>query len=70
MPSSDDGSLVELLRDAECGRTSFAVWREGQVSLQQSFTDVTRRYRPYGATNNILQHKVVLLPSGIEEYGR
>ena len=64
-----DGSLVELLRDAECGRTAFAVWREGHLSLQQSFKDGTRRYRPYSATNNILQHKVVLLPSGAEDYG-
>ncbi len=64
----DDGSLVELLRDPDGGRTSFAVWRDGRVSVQKSFKDGTRRHRPYSATNNILRHKVVLLPSGIEEY--
>ncbi len=64
----NDGRLVELLRDADNGRTSFAVWRAGQTSLQQSFTDGNRGYRPYSATNNILRHKVVLLPSGIENY--
>lgn len=65
----DDGALAELVFDPSAHQTAFAVYRDGQCSIEKELVVRGRRYRPYSPENNLLAHEVVLLPSGIEEYG-
>ena len=66
----DDGRIVELLYDPKNKRTSFAVWNgdgwriENEVTAPGGVTLV-----PYSPHNNLIQNRVVLLPSRPEEYG-
>lgn len=65
-----DGSIVDTLYDADAGRTSFAVGNDGGWREESSLTtDNGERLVPYAPTNNLLKHRVVLLPSRPEEYG-
>jgi hypothetical protein len=65
-----DGTLVEMVYDAEDRRTQFVVgngekWTyENDISLSP-----TERLVPYSPTNNLVKHGVVLFPSEPEEYG-
>jgi hypothetical protein len=65
-----DGRLVELVYDAEKRRTDLAVWKDGNWTIETSLTleDGTELF-PYSATNNLIRHDVILLPSEPEEYG-
>lgn len=66
----DDGTIVELLYQPKEQRTSFAVWRDGAWTLEESFTvDKGEHLVPYSPYNNLIKHQVVLLPSEPEEYG-
>lgn len=64
-----DGTLVEVLYDAEAGKTALAVYTpDGLVSIEPHFdTDTGERLVPYGATNNLLSSGCVLLPSAVGE---
>lgn len=65
-----DGSIVETVYDADAGRTAFAIGRDGGWREEPSFTtNDGQRLVPYAPTNNLLKHRVVLLPSQPEEYG-
>lgn len=63
----DDGTLIELIRTKE--NTAFAVWRNGDWEKVSTVDVDGIALRPYSAENNIIKHKVVLLPSEPEEYG-
>ena len=66
----DDGTIVETLYDAAARRTAFAVWQDGTWREEAMITmDTGERLVPYSASNNLLKHGVVLLPSRPEEYG-
>ena len=65
-----DGALVELVYDSAHGETAFVIYADGDFEVKP-FLDLPSgdRLVPYSAENNLIQHKVVLLPSGPEEYG-
>lgn len=65
----DGGDLLELIYRPDEGRTLFIQggphgWKEVEEADSGS-----ERLVPYSAGNNLLRHRVILLPSGIEEYG-
>lgn len=65
----EDCTLVEsVLRPSE-GKTLFCLGRDGEWRYEQSITTGGERLVPYSPKNNLLTNKVVLLPSGPEEYG-
>lgn len=65
-----DGALVELIYDRAKGETAFAVFSDG-TSEVRPFIDLPSGdcLVPYSPDNNLIEHRVVLLPSGPEEYG-
>lgn len=65
-----DGAVVEMLYDAAAARTAFVVGQDG-IWREEAFlaTEDGQRLVPYAPTNNLLKHRVVLLPSHPEEYG-
>jgi hypothetical protein len=62
--------LVELLLDSESPTTTLALFSTGDVEVLP-YIDLPsgERLVPYSPENNLLKHKVVLLPSKPEEYG-
>src|SRR5438874_1025881 len=64
-----NGTLIELLYRPEERVTAFAVWREGQWAIEQQIAAGPERLVPFSAKNNLIKNEVVLLPSGVEEYG-
>lgn len=65
----EDGTLVELIYDRSQKRTAFAVYRDGQVSIEDTINLSDEVLHPYSPDNNLIVHGAVLLPSGIEPYG-
>jgi hypothetical protein len=64
-----DGSVTETVLRGEPPRTAFCVFQAGSVAFRPAvFVDGQRRI-PYTPRNNLLEHQVVLLPEGPEEYG-
>lgn len=65
----EDGALVEMVYQVESGRTALVEWRDGQP-VDRDAVDLPdgRRAVPYSASNNLLTHRVVLLPSAIGDY--
>lgn len=64
-----DGSIVELVYDAEDRRTDFAVWRAGRWTIEHALEINGERLIPFSANNNLIRNEVVLLPSEPEEFG-
>ena len=65
----DDGTIVELVSQSEEKQTAFIVWRDGQWTQEKSFNpEPGLCLVPYSSRNNLLEHRVVLLPSQPEEY--
>ena len=64
----DDGRLVESIYRPDERRTRFCVWQNGEWREETSVEIDGERFVPYSPYNNLLQHGVVLLPSGPAEY--
>src|SRR5213594_4016831 len=64
-----DGSIAEMVYRVGEHRTCFCVFRKGQSQYESSLLMDGKRLVPFSPDNNLLQHKVVLLPSEPEEYG-
>ena len=65
-----DGGLLELIYQLDTGRTAFAIYRHGRLSVESSFqTDVGEHLVPVPATNNLIKHGAVLLPDKPEPFG-
>jgi hypothetical protein len=65
-----DGSFVELVADPELRTTALLVGAADSHRLCRSFdAGDGRRLVPPSPRNNLLAHRVVLLPSGADEYG-
>jgi hypothetical protein len=66
----DGGRMIELVFSPREAKTAFACF-DGESSTVSPSLDLPSgdRLVPYSAENNLIQHKVVLLPSGPEEYG-
>jgi hypothetical protein len=63
----DDGVLAEIVMRE--GRTEFCLGRGGGVSYAASLEHGGAQYIPIPATNNLLKHGAVLLPSEAVDYG-
>ena len=65
-----DGTLVEMVYDADDRRTQFVVAKGETWTYEKSVSlSPTERLVPYSPTNNLVRHGVVLFPSEPEEYG-
>lgn len=62
-------TIIELLYDAEVRATAFAVSRKGSWSIEQEIEIAGERMVPYTATNNLIQHNCVALPSEPVDHG-
>jgi hypothetical protein len=63
-------SILEVIYRPEESDTTFAVFTEDGWKIEPRFDLPTgERLVPYSPQNNLLAHKVVLLPSAPEEYG-
>src|SRR5689334_16882805 len=64
-----DGGILEMLHDAEAHRTSFAFWRNGSWTCEDSHAlNAVFKLVPYSANNNLIKNEIVLLPSAPQEY--
>jgi hypothetical protein len=65
-----DGVILETVYQPNQQQTAFVLWQHDGWTLEKRFCPEPDRYLvPYSATNNLIQHHVVLLPSEPEEYG-
>lgn len=65
-----DGRLVELVYEPEVERTRFAVWRNGESTLEDRITTSKQTVLvPFAPENSLIKHAVVLLPSEPTPYG-
>lgn len=65
-----DRRMFEMLHDREKGTTTYAVWADGAWTIEAQINlGDGRTASPLSPENNLLTHKVVLFPSGPEEYG-
>ena len=65
----DDGRIVEMLYDPHQQRTAFAVWQDGQWSIEPSVeVEDQRLLVPYSPHNNLIRNEIVLFASEPEEY--
>ncbi len=64
------GGLLELIYQHDTRSTAFAIFRNGQVSIESSLeTAAGERIVPIPATNNLIKHRALLLPEKPEPYG-
>jgi hypothetical protein len=61
--------IVELVHDADDQRTQLAVWQGNGVRYSPHLEIANRLLTPYSPQNTLLQHGVILLPSGAQDYG-
>lgn len=68
---SKDGTLVELVYDAEARKTALAVSRHnGLWNIERQVRIETgERLVPYSPSNNLIANECVLLPSTVTDYG-
>ncbi len=66
-----DGIFIELLHNAECRVTTFAIAVPGEPVRLEPFVDLPtgERLVPYSATNNLIATGCVLLPSAVGHMG-
>lgn len=65
-----DGTILEMLYNADARQTRFACWRDGTLTIEDSFRqNAVYRLVPYSGENNLITNEVVLLPSVPEDYG-
>jgi hypothetical protein len=63
----DDGAVGEMLYNGR--ETRFAVWHEGAVKIvEKAALDTGETLYPYSPKNNLIRNRIVLLPSGVEDY--
>lgn len=63
------GGVLELIYDANTHQTTFAVLRDGEVSIESSLTTAAGEHIvPIPATNNLIRHRAVLLPERPASY--
>jgi len=67
----DSGEIVEMILRRDERRTVFLVAdASGAIEERdQVLTDKGERLVPFSPDNNLLEHDVVLLPSGVDDYG-
>lgn len=63
-----DGAMLEMIFCPRENKTSLVSFHEGDVSEHDSLIVDGHEYVPYSPANNLLTHRVVVLPSGVGEY--
>jgi hypothetical protein len=63
-----DGTLIEMILRPDESETALVVFREGEAIEQKSVLLDGHEYAPYSPENNLLTHRVIVLPSAIGEY--
>lgn len=66
--SLDDGSMVELVFDANAHSTRFVVSQGRSWKFQETVDHADKTLVPYSPSNNLLRHGVILFPSGPADY--
>jgi hypothetical protein len=65
-----DGTITELVYDAEQRRTAFAVWRAGSWTIEHAVEcNAGERLVPFSPNNNLIKNEVVLLPEEPRDFG-
>ncbi|MEX1258129.1 MAG: hypothetical protein WEG36_10980 [Gemmatimonadota bacterium] len=66
----EDGVLVETIYRPKTGKTALLRYDRGEISEHDTLSlPRLGRVAPYAATNNLLEHRVLLLPSSATECG-
>ena len=63
-----DGTMLEAVLRADHGESRLVSFRDGEMAEHRSVSIDGRRSVPYSPTNNLLTHRVVLLPSAARNY--
>jgi hypothetical protein len=64
-----DGKIVELAYLPGERKTQLVVWNGKDWKAVEHIDEKEQRLIPYSAKNNLIQHRVILLPSEAQEYG-
>jgi hypothetical protein len=64
-----ESGLAEMVFDPTAARTQFAVWKNATLTYEPRVTVGSRIFTPYSPHNTLLEHRVILFPSGAEPYG-
>ena len=65
----EDGTIVETVYRPEAGETALVVARDGVIETLSEWKVGNTTYVPVRASNNLLKHRALLLPSQPVEYG-
>ena len=61
---------LETIYQLELRRTAFIAWKDGEPKMQTvAKRSGNRILKPVSPSNNLIRHRVVLLPSFVEDYG-
>ncbi|PIR04609.1 MAG: hypothetical protein COV57_03425 [Candidatus Liptonbacteria bacterium CG11_big_fil_rev_8_21_14_0_20_35_14] len=63
-----NGTLIEMLYQPDNHKTMYCVARDGKWHYADFYKSDTLNIAPYKPENNLIQNKIVLLPSDVEEY--
>lgn len=63
-----DGTVLEMVLRRQAGETRLVTWRDGATTEATSVSIDGHRYVPYSPKNNLLTHRVVVLPSAASDY--
>lgn len=64
-----DGTIIETVYQLYSRETALAVTRQGEIEIVPEVRSVDAIYVPIRATNNLIKHSVLVLPSEPVEYG-
>lgn len=65
----EDGTIIETLFRPASGDTALVVMNGDKIEIVSKWTTNGRSHVPVRATNNLLKHGALLLPSDVGEYG-
>jgi len=63
-----DGTIIEMLFDKIENKTKLAIYKNGEIKIQQSITNGEEILRPYNANKDLLKNNVILFPSQPEDF--
>jgi hypothetical protein len=63
-----DGTVLETILRSGKGETRLVAFRDGQADEHRSVSIDGHEYVPYSPENNLLTHRVIVLPSAIGDY--
>ncbi len=66
---SDDGLIIETVLVTESNTTAFVVFQDGRIDIMAEYLIDGSVARPIRASNNLIKHGAVVLPSEPVDYG-